>query len=99
MVVFVNLGSNTRVIGKTKRKQNGATHFQLNRSVAQETVLVQLGTYGTVLGEYSDTRLVVRFDQRMDGLEQVRMDDENGKLGLWNEHQKRDLGLEGWLFS
>ena len=60
-------------------KQNGATHFQLNRSVAQETVLVQLGTYGTVLGEYSDTRLVVRFDQRMDGLEQVRMDDENGK--------------------
>lgn len=82
MVVFVNLGSNTRVIGKTKRKQNGATDFQLNRSVAQETVLVQLGTYGTVLGEYSDTRLVVRFDQRMDGLEQVRMDDEDGKLGF-----------------
>eukprot|EP00434_Breviolum_minutum_P001103 symbB.v1.2.000965.t1/scaffold39.1/size394969/9 len=38
---------------------------------AEETVLVQLGTYGTVLGEYSDTRLVVRFDQRMDGLEQA----------------------------
>ena len=48
---------------------------------------MQLGTYGTVLGEYSDTRLVVRFDQRMDGLEQVR-EDENGELGVWNEQQK-----------
>lgn len=33
----------------------------------EETLLAAPGSFGTVLGEYSDTRLIVRFDARADG--------------------------------
>lgn len=37
----------------------------------QETLLAAPGSFGTVLGEYSDTRLIVCFDQRQDGREEA----------------------------
>ena len=33
--------------------------------------MVKAETLGTVLGEYSDARLIVRFDSRMDGQSQA----------------------------
>ena len=49
------------------------TLCRVGAEVGSEAILlVESGTLGQVLGEYSDTRLVVRFERRMDGSEQVR---------------------------
>ena len=39
----------------------------------KETLLASPGSFGTVLGEYSDTRLIVVFDQRQDGREEAEI--------------------------
>jgi hypothetical protein len=65
-------------------------NHQPEPSAGQETLLAAPGSFGTVLGEYSDTRLIVCFDQRQDGREEAPSAQREGRSMAKHRH-------DGWV--